>query len=205
MDKEPNAVIDLKNRILRVEVPIFNGDFDRSSLKKTIMHEVEHLFQKGQKTKIPSKYEDIYDKAVKVLMDEESDYTSIYFAKFIYCCSELEQDAFANELYQELDVPYHTNKDNESEIIHNSSIYTALYHIRDVIANIKDGTIGTRIESIVQYYGKNENWFINLGINAEKRIIEKIRKVYTKSKKDRLTKFMQKVPLTPIRRLDRKE
>ena len=190
---------DLKNRVLKLQVPYYSRKILEVPLKKAIQHEIEHIYQASKtiKYKNPS-YDDIYDIAIGTFSDKNASRFDINLAQFIYCCSNKEQDAFINELYQEIChgvVDLKSDK-YDMEIIKNSEIYKCLRIIKDMVEFLKEELRYTTYNDNIKKYGKSKLWLISLGQNASKRIEDKIRKVLAKAREDRMKNTLSpKVPL----------
>ena len=186
IDKKPNAFCDTENQTLTFEIPIYNGEIVKDILQGCIQHEVEHLFQismmgKGNTSK---SYNVIYNKAIDIFKNS-TDYYERSLAQYIYCCYTMEQDAFVNELYTLLMKSF-SSKNEEAETLSNSQAYKALSVIRDVRNEMTDAFDGYSYTNAFKVFGKQPRWFVRLGINAEKRLKQKIKNVILKSRADKI-------------------
>jgi hypothetical protein len=108
-------------------------------------------------------------------------------ALFVYVSYDTEQDAFVNDLYSRvLDSPLtNVNEWEKNAAIYYSQAYSALMVIRDTIHELRKYYFTNDYNKQIDYYGKTKDWFISLGISAEKRLMDKMRKAITKAIKDK--------------------
>lgn len=201
--RTPNIVLtaqtNKKEQTLKLQVAYYNNKILELPLKEEIQHEVEHLFQLSNNEEYQtSLFDAIYDKALDVFSDNNATPFDVDLARYIYCCSTKEQDAFINELYQKLYNTVNDFKNDSPDIksISESEIYKCRWVIKNMLNTLNNEYNYTTYNDSLKKYGKNKKWFITLGETSLKRIEEKIRKVVTKAKKDRLRDTLSpKIPL----------
>ena len=184
-DYRANGKTEPNERKITVEIPMLNGTVLKNSVYKVVSHEVEHLFQITKRDSASwGKYSDIYNKAMD--LGNSDDYYISNLSKYIYSCTSFEQDAFVNELYAELmSIPFFSQR-YVVDAVQNSNAYRALVLIRDVKAELTDSMSGVDYKNAMKEFNRSPRWFVYLGINGEKRLIDKIRNVIKKGGKDRL-------------------
>ena len=184
IDDKPNAFCDVKNQTLAFEIPVYNGKIVKNTLEGCVQHEVEHLFQISMMGNTSKSYNAIYNKAIDIF-NNSKDYYERSLAQYIYCCSTVEQDAFVNELYALLMKSF-SSKNAEAEALTKSQAYKALSTIRDVKNEITDAFDKYNYSDAFKIFGKSPRWFMMLGINAEKRLQQKIKNDIFKSRADKI-------------------
>jgi hypothetical protein len=184
IDRKPNALCDTKNQTLTFEIPIFNGEIVKNTLEGCVQHEVEHLSQISMMGNTSKSYNAIYNKAIDIF-NNSKDYYERALAQYIYCCSTIDQDAFVNELYALLMKSF-SSKNSEAEVLIKSQAYKALSTIRDVKNEMTDALDRYNYTDAFKVFDKTPRWFVRLGINAEKRLQQKIKNVIFKSRADKI-------------------
>lgn len=176
---------DFRNYEVLFEIPIVNGTLDEALLSRTIFHEVEHIYQTYKRGTTDTSYDKVYDIARTVITNTDGKIISSEskrLAYYVYCCSNIEQDAFVNELYSDL---MKNNKDI-TYIIRKSSAYKALYLIRTVNSELLDSMLMAYYKQAIDEYQKSKKWFVNLGKTAEMRLTSKMNNVIRKAEKDKM-------------------
>ena len=184
INKKSNALCNIQNRTLTFQVPIYNGEIVKNTLQGCVQHEIEHLFQISMMGNTSKSYNKIYEKAVEIFSNSD-DYYERSLAQYIYCCSTMEQDAFVNELYSLL-MNVFSSKNAEAEVLTNSQAYKALATIMDVKNEMTDASDNYSYVNAFKAYGKSPKWFVRLGINAEKRLKQKIKNAILESRSDKI-------------------
>ena len=181
-----DAATDPKNKLINFNIAFYDGKPIKNSLYAVVSHEVEHIYQLEKKTshgQVKSRYNVIYNQALKTFDATDSDYYDKELSRYFYVCSEMEQDAFVNELYQELS---RTTRSNEVNVYKNSSAYKALMTIINVRREMTDVYGNGNYRAAIAKYGLNPKWVVNLGFHSEKRLKDKIRKVFVKAREERI-------------------
>ena len=175
-----------KDMVITIQIPLFHGMVLKNSVYRTLHHELEHLYQVVKKGNASwGKYKEVYNKSIE-LFGKTNDYATDRICQYIYSCSTFEQDAFVNDLYAQLmRVPFFSEK-YVTEAVYNSNSYKALNIIRDVKADMTNPNNGTDYTKAMNEFNRPHRWFVYLGNNAEKRLIQKIRHVIVKSGIDRM-------------------
>ena len=188
-----NGKIDASSKTIYFEVPMQGDEVLKDVLRKTVQHEVEHVFQISKLSDTDNgtnkSYNILYNIALKQFNDPNSSYADREIARYVYCCSTLEQDAFVNELYADLTNSKVFSKDQESEIYIGSEALKVLTTIQDVRMDIIENGKNVDYQDAAKKYNKPIRWFIYLGNNAERRMKRKIRNVFLKAREDRLKKI----------------
>lgn len=187
---DKNGATNIKQKTITINTPIVNNKIVEKDLYDVVYHEIEHLFQVSKMEETENgtnkSFNKVYITAIKICNDENASYYEEELGRYVYCCSTLEQDAFVNGLYATLSNANIISKNQEVDEIKQSQAYRALMTIRDIRNDIYDNMY--EYKNAAKIYGKPIKWFIYLGNNAEKRLKQKIRKVISKSRSEKIDK-----------------
>lgn len=184
-----DGAFDVANKKIKFPIPFYNGEICVLPLKKTIQHEIEHAYQillKKDNGDFKNRYNEIYNKAIDIFNDENSNYYDKELARYFYCCSNMEQDSFVNELYVELKGKSPMIISQEVDIIKDSNAFKAYRTIVDVRNDMQDPQGNGSYRQAFDKYnsGFKYKWLIQLGYNAEERIKSKIANVVRRARKE---------------------
>ena len=191
--RTPNEMVNGKydniNKFIEIYIPFFEGTLCKESTKMVIQHELEHAYQtmlKEDNGDYRNKYMVIYNQAINKFNEPDSDYFDKELARYFYCCSNMEQDAFVNELYVELSGKRPITSQEGYNIIRNSSAFKAYRTIVDVKEEIQDPEGHGEYRRAFDKYEERKpyRWLVQLGVNAEARIKSKIRNVVKRARNE---------------------
>ena len=181
-----SASVNLADMVLNVTAFAVGGKIKIKALEEQLYHECEHIFQMAQTDRTGSEeYDKLYDLAISVLSDGKHTEEEEYLARVIYCASNVEQDAFVNELYSRLKNNRGYFKDGFERLLYSSQAYQALYILRDFKYRYNNKNLDTYKYNALLTFKKGCKWFLSLSERAERRLYGKIRKVVAKAYKDK--------------------
>lgn len=190
-DNEPNATTNVTTKTVSFEIPMQGDTILKDKLRKRVYHEIEHIFQISKLSDTDNgtkkSYNRLYNIALKQFNDPKSSIADKEIARYVYCCSTLEQDAFVNELYSDLTSPMVVSNNQESDVYINSEALKMLTTIQEVRRDIMENGRDISYQNAIAKYNKPIKWFIYLGNNAERRLKTKIKNVFIKAREDRLS------------------
>lgn len=180
-----SASVNFASMELNIATFAIGGEIKIKALEEQLYHECEHVFQFfGVKKNENKDYGKLYDLAISVFSDGKHTEEEEYLARVIYCASDLEQDAFVNELYSRLKNNRGYFKDGFERILYSSQAYQALYILRDFKYRYNNKNLNNYKYNALLTFNKSSKWFLSLSERAEKRLYSKIRKVVAKAYKE---------------------
>lgn len=173
--------------MLFVNVAVVSGHIRQESFQKSVMHEVEHLYQQDMRDK-PFHEDDgnaLYT-ATKDILVSCTDKETRKVAIAIYLSFDYEADAYLNELYSDM-VGAEPDVFKMNEILQSSLVYKYLKNSQKLLDSLNSRTTDCSV-AIDEYSKRNvhltQNMIQNRVSRSVRRIYRKLGKVIVKAKKD---------------------
>ena len=170
-DRIGNSEYDEESKRLTIRGGLVEGYFNYA-ITQEIYHELNHAFEYGMGME---KREDLYEKAVSMANDKDSDEFSRSICKLVYYTFSHEQDAFAHQFYG---LMHSEGLDDDFDVlIMNFPIYRDFYNCKSYVKGEMNKNVN-KFKSVLSYLGLDAEQFNKRIYFGARRLKKKLHNVY---------------------------
>ena len=170
-DRIGNSEYDEESKRLTIRGGLVEGYFNYT-ITQEIYHELNHAFEYGMGME---KREDLYEKAVSMANDKDSDEFSRSICKLVYYTFSHEQDTFAHQFYGLI---HSEGLDDDFDVlIMNFPIYRDFYNCKSYVKGEMNKNVN-KFKSVLSYLGLDVEQFNKRIYFGAKRLKKKLHNVY---------------------------